>query len=231
MTKDKMLIFCILNLLVFSCHSHKENSWKAKKIGKFTFSFPMRSSIFYNSIDSVDGEIRIEKSSSFFVHFSKGYFRPSVLSENRDCIYIKDTIDNFIIRAGVDSAGNKYAILFYAWDTTNLTTLVLNEKRYMGIILSASGLSKGQRNVLLRVLKTFSPSKCAMSNNKKKYLQLLFLGLALTSVGGYCIFHGKYFVSSIPFNTAHRNEATMMTVILGITLIIVSSLNLLKKRN
>lgn len=70
-----------------------------------------------------------------------------------------------------------------------------------------------------------------MSNNKKKYFQLLFLGLALISVGGYSRFHGKYFVSSIPFNTGHRNEATMMTVILGITLVIVSILNLLKKKN
>jgi len=75
MTPEKrLIIFFILNLFILSCNSDKKTPEENRNIGSFTFSFPNGTYIFYNSPDSIDGEIKFKN--KFIANFTMGYFNP-----------------------------------------------------------------------------------------------------------------------------------------------------------
>ena len=68
-----------------------------------------------------------------------------------------------------------------------------------------------------------------MISNKKKYFLLLLLGIIFSVIGTSNILSNKYFISSLPFNSGHRNESSLTILLLGITLMIISLWFLFKK--
>ena len=154
---NRKIIIAIISVLLVGCNSNTE-TYSNKNIDEFSFSVRNGSKIYYNSLDSLDGSIVLHN--DLIVNFSIGYFKPPVLKINQHLDReLKDTIENLITMTLIQARSNTSDILFYAWDTTNKTTMILNEERYMGITMSASNLNEKQKTLLLGLLDTLSVSK------------------------------------------------------------------------
>jgi hypothetical protein len=154
MMRAILFILCILILPNLGCNSNKSES--LTKVGKFTFSLPKGDRIQYDDSDSTEGKIVFVQ--GFTANFARGYFNPLAYSKIPGDILYNDTIKNDIIVITSQTNVSEYSVLYYAWDTLTMTTLILKEKRYEGIIFSATNLDKNQKTKFLEFIESITPN-------------------------------------------------------------------------
>jgi hypothetical protein len=136
----RLIFLFLLTFSVFSCAYSSKTKGGKVKIKDYLISLPNEANVCYESFDSASGKIVFIRD-GFVAYFATGYIDTLLPIHLLNATFKRDTIGKYILRTVIIADSNeKRSVDFSAWNTSDSTSLIMDETRYNGIIISASKL-------------------------------------------------------------------------------------------
>jgi len=157
--KKTTLYIPIILCLILGCTSNNKNNkitWELKKIAKYNIAIPSSYMIKYLSKDSIKGTISNNQTN---IDLAIAYIDPNLFSEDGEIIKEHKIKSIKLKLLSYEKGINKDVFVICCWDTLKSTNLFHGATRYSGIVLITKHINRKQKDTLLKIFDSISPSK------------------------------------------------------------------------